>query len=167
MIFDDLEKNVMTLFGTLSQNDDFKKLVWYTTPDALQLETPLIGLGDLMLKNLFPVPKIHPASEGEPKTYVCIHLNRISKAGSNNVYQYNADLIVDVVSHIESWILDEGKIRPYRLYNIIDEVICNTKIESIRGNLVPSTPMGEIDYSNNYFGYRMTYRFTDSSGKVR
>lgn len=156
-LFGKVENDIVNIFIKLSANQDFLKLISNDTPDALS-ESPSMTFGDLINVRLTLYPKIF-IPESEQGSFVNIYMQKVSKLGQNNTYQYDMFYIVDVMSHLDIWTLTDNKVRPYRLVDNIHDDLEDTNINGIRGKLT-FQKCDYMVYSKNFTGYRLIYKLT-------
>jgi hypothetical protein len=160
-LLDNLEKNLTDLLISLSDNDNFIKLVSIDNPNALN-QSPSDNFYSLFNERLFLKPKVNmPTSEEE--TYICIYMGRAERAGGTSKNHNDIPIVIDIMTHLNLWDLEDNKIRPYRIVDIIYDNFMETKVKSVRGNLEFNNAE-LIRYNEKFMGYRMFFMYTGSKG---
>ena len=109
----------------------------------------------LLNKNIRIIPYI--PKETDMINYVVIQFDNFVKSPRTNlVTNY---IVVDVICHIDSWLLDGGKIRPYMIMDQVHNVLADSKL----------TGMGPVEFisaqqllvSPTMAGFTMIYEVGD------
>jgi len=158
-VFKNAESNIIALLLTLSEDKDFLRLISIDTADALSKE-PTKSFYDLLNDRISMKPKtVSPTVE--KGTFLNCWIKSANKAGVNNIYQYDTIIVIDIMSHLDLWQLDDNLVRVYRLGDIIDDGMIRAKINSLAGEAILESPTF-IPYSENFQGFRLVYKYTGS-----
>jgi len=161
-LLDNLENNLVVLLKSLMKEEDFVKLISIDNPNALS-QSSSTTFFDLINERLFLRPRINlPTSEEE--TYLCIYLSRGNRAGRNDTIHNNIYIVVDIMCHLNLWDLENNKIRPYRITDIVFERFMQSNIKGVRGNLVLDGNFELMRFNEKFMGYRMFFKYTSSVG---
>lgn len=112
-----VEKDMCIIVEQMSKNDRLKKLLYYTTPDALKRgnvsEEQWV---EMFGKQIKIVPKF--TVDGEILNYIVIKFTDFIPSGNpefrNNIVEF------DIICHVDQWNLGDYQLRPYRIAAEID-----------------------------------------------
>lgn len=113
-----IEKDLGIITNQLIQNNRIKKLLYYTTKDALKQPnlTADQSLG-LFNKNIKIVPKVKV--DNTVLNYIIIGFDKFLPNDNNPEFRDNI-IAFDIVCHYDQWLLDDFMLRPYRIAAEID-----------------------------------------------
>lgn len=114
------EKDMGLIIGEMLKNERLKRLLHYTTRDALNKPnvTPAEGVA-LVGKNIKNVPKIYIDRTCE--NYIFISFDHFIPNPTNPEFRDNT-IEFEILCHYDQWILDDFKLRPYRIAAEIDSM---------------------------------------------
>jgi len=124
-----LEKDLDILVSYMLQDERLKKLLWYSTRDALKkpnlTEDETYGL----LGNYI---RIVPKMEVMPnvQAYVVISFDGFTTNSNNPEFRDNS-IIFDIVCHYDQWQLQDFELRPYKIAAQIDTIMKNVKLTNM------------------------------------
>lgn len=124
-----VEKDLDIITSTMMKNGRFKKLLYYTTPDAL--DRPSLTnkeTAELFSKNIKIVPKLY--IDGSVLSYVIINFDNFTPNVSNPEFRDNI-ISFDIICHFDQWDLNDFKLRPYKLAAEIDTMFNNKHLTGI------------------------------------
>ena len=119
--FLNIDKDMNIIINLLFQNERLKKLLFYTTKDAL--EKPKVSMEDtiqMMGKNIKNVPKLYVDSS--VLTYVIINFDNFVPNRKNPEFRDNV-IEFDVICHFDQWTLKDFQLRPYKIVAEIDSML--------------------------------------------
>ena len=156
--FQELNSNVLVIEKLLLADQDLCKYLYYNADDPLS-EATIADTTILIMKNIFPLPKMPDAQE-EKKAFL-------------NYYVYNAEpwpnsgfrklfLSFDVICHLDLWLIKDG-IRPYSILNRIDNMFNNKHIAELSSKNVFWDGLQVTKYSDKFYGYHILYDLTHNS----
>ena len=124
-----VEKDLNQLVTLFLKNNNLKKLLYYTTSDALS-QAPLTEEQsiELLNNNIKIIPKIYV--DGSVLNYILITFDTFTPNNTNPEFRDNI-LSFDVICHFDQWNLGDFKLRPYRIAAEIDSMIDNEKFSGI------------------------------------
>lgn len=157
-IFNIIDSNIDDIFKMIIQNDDIKRLLGNNEKTALSDPVPSKEWFD---DYLFDTPRV-PDTTSEVKSFIMIEMDSVSKAGANNIYQFDAEITIDVICHEDVTRLTDGR-RIYKLLGLIDSRMKDIETDSIKGEFTFSRPCRKMVYSNEFQGYRLSYSVTNMS----
>ena len=124
-----VEKDLAIISNMIIQNDNLKKLLYYTTDDCLK--KPNLNdeqTAELFKNNLKIVPKLY--IDGEVLNYVLISFDNFSPNNTNPEFRNNT-VEFDIICHTSQWNLGDFKLRPYRIAAEIDTMFNNKYLTGI------------------------------------
>ena len=160
-VYRDVGTNIKSIIDFIIQDDELKSLLYYKDNDALNNDSSNISIKDLMENNIYPYPNI-VEPEDNVKSFVCIYMKTGLNAGSNNIYQRNVKIYVDILCHEQIWTINDGLIRPLLILDDLDTQIPDIKTKAIRTHLSHESTV-DIRYNAKFCGYRLIYEMTNSS----
>ena len=116
-----VEKDLNIITDLILKNKRLKKLLYYTTPDALDRD----ALNDeqsieLLSKNIKIVPKLY--IDGSVRAYVIISFDNFTQNASNPEFRDNI-ISFDIICHFDQWQLKDFQLRPYRIAAELDSML--------------------------------------------
>lgn len=123
-----VNKDMSSIIDKMLINDRLKKLLRYTTPDALDKE-PLDEDETLALinKNIKTIPKLY--IDGSVLAYVILSFDNFTPSG-NPEFRDNI-ISFDIICHFDQWMLKDSQLRPYEIAGEIDTMFNNTRLSGI------------------------------------
>ena len=123
-----IEKDLEIIVNHLCKNERLKRLLYYTTPDAI--DKPNLDdeqMIQLFKKNIKLIPKLYV--DGSVLNYVIINFDNFTQSGNpefrDNIIEF------DIVCHYDQWHLKDYQLRPYRIAAEIDSMIDKTHLTGI------------------------------------
>lgn len=135
-----VEKDLEIVVNHLCKNERLKRLLYYTTPDAI--DKPNLDdeqMIQLFKKNIKLIPKLYV--DGSVLNYVVISFDNFIPNDTNPEFRDNI-IEFDIVCHYDQWHLKDYQLRPYRIAAEIDSMIDKThltgigKLEFLGGNQI-------------------------------
>lgn len=134
------EKDLEIVVNHLCKNERLKRLLYYTTPDAI--DKPNLNdeqMIQLFKKNIKLIPKLYV--DGSVLNYVVISFDNFIPNNTNPEFRDNI-IEFDIICHYDQWHLKDYQLRPYRIAAEIDSMIDKThltgigKLEFLGGNQI-------------------------------
>ena len=150
-----MEKDTNLIINKMFKNERLKRLLYYTTPDALN--KPNIGEDaslDLIYNNIKIVPKLY--IDGKVLNYIIINFNNFIPS-KNPEFRDNI-IEFDIVCHFDQWQLKDFALRPYKIAAEIDSMFNNTHLTGI-GEL-QFLGMTQININDEFGGVCLMYEAT-------
>lgn len=122
------EKDMEIIIGKILKNERLKRLLFYTTRDAL--DKPNITEDqsiELIGKNIKTVPKLYV--DKDVLNYVYITFDNFSPSG-NPEFRDNI-IMFDVICHYDQWQLKDFALRPFKIAAEIDSMFNKSKLTGI------------------------------------
>ena len=124
-----MEKDLEIVVNHLCKNERLKRLLYYTTPDAI--DKPNLSdeqMIQLFKKNIKLIPKLYV--DGSVLNYVVISFDNFIPNDTNPEFRDNI-IEFDIVCHYDQWHLKDYQLRPYRIAAEIDSMIDKTHLTGI------------------------------------
>lgn len=115
-----IEKDLEIITNAFFKNNRLKKLLYYTTEDAL--ERPALTEEQTMevfKKNIKIVPKLY--IDGSVLAYIIISFDNFTPNATNPEFRDNV-ISFDVICHFDQWQLRDFQLRPYKIAAEIDSM---------------------------------------------
>ena len=113
-----MEKDLEIITNRFLKNDRLKKLLYYTTKNAL--DKPNLNEDqslELFQKNIKIVPKLY--IDGSVLSYIIISFDNFTPNAENPEFRDNI-ISFDIICHFDQWQLKDFQLRPYRIAAEID-----------------------------------------------
>lgn len=148
-----VEKDMGIISSQIIQNERLKKLLYYTSRDALDKPNLTADQSLQVFKNnIKVVPKLYV--DGTVLNYLLIRFKNFTPSSNpefrNNIIEF------DCVCHFDQWQMDDFKLRPYRIAAEIDEMFTDKHLTGI-GKLEFGAA-GEIIVNDEFSGCCVLYR---------
>ena len=124
-----IEKDLEIIVNHLCKNERLKRLLYYTTPDAI--DKPNLDdeqMIQLFKKNIKLIPKLYV--DGSVLNYIIINFDNFIPNDTNPEFRDNI-IEFDIVCHYDQWHLKDYQLRPYRIAAEIDSMIDKTHLTGI------------------------------------
>ena len=124
-----MDKDLSILVDLCMQNNNLKKLLYYTTKDCLnqQALTEDESLS-LLNKNIKLIPKL--SIDKSVLNYIIISFDGFSTNATNPEFRDNL-IEFDIICHFDQWQLSDFQLRPYRIAAEIDSMLNNKRLTNI------------------------------------
>ena len=140
--FMSIEKDLSLIAQKLLQNHNLKKLLFYTTPDALSKPILTQEQSRSLVNNNI---KITPFVEIDNNmlNYVVIGFDDFTPDETNPEYRDNL-IYIDIICHKSQWNLGDFQLRPFKIAGEIDGMLDKTyltgigKLQFLSGFILPS-----------------------------
>ena len=149
-----VDKDMDIIIGWLLKNDRFKKMLQYTTKDAMNKpDLSEEQTVELMGTNFKKVPKIYV--DGSVLNYIILSFDNFTPNVSNPQFRDNV-IMFDIICHFDQWELLDNQLRPYRLAAEIDSTFNGRHLTGI-GKL-EFMAMNQIILNDEFAGLSLMYR---------
>lgn len=142
-----IEKDAGIIVDKICANERLKRLLYYTTPDAM--EKPNLTddqMYELFKKNIKLVPKVYV--DGSILNYLIISFDKFVTNETNPEFRNNL-IEFDIVCNFEQWHLKDYQLRPFRIAAELDSMLSDTRLTGI-GKL--EYVDAELFVLNDYYG---------------
>ncbi len=124
-----VEKDMAIIVEYLLKNDNLKKLLYYTSPDALvQPKLTEEQSIELFGKNIKIIPKLYV--DHSVLAYIIISFDNFVGNRTNPEFRDNV-IEFDIICHFDQWNLGDFKLRPYRIAAELDTMLNNQRLTGI------------------------------------
>lgn len=148
-----VEKDMNMLVDLFMRNDRLKKLVYYSTPDALSKPAvPSDKAAEMFGKQIKIVPKLKV--DAPEFCYVIISFDNFTENRTNPAFRDNT-ISFDIVCHFDQWNLGNFKLRPYAIAAEIDSMVNDKKLTGI--GKVQFLGCKQIILSDEFAGLTLMY----------
>ena len=116
-----VDKDMNLIISKLLENDRLKKLLYYTSNDALA--RPRVTdeqMVEMVGKNIKNVPKLYV--DGSILNYVIINFDNFTPNKKNPEFRDNI-VEFDIICHFDQWNLKDFSLRPYKIAAEIDGML--------------------------------------------
>lgn len=149
-----IEKDLGIITNEVMQNDRIKKLLYYTTRDALNMKNLTADQSlELFGKNIKLVPKLYV--DNSVLNYIIISFDNFTTNASNPEFRDNI-VEFDIICHFDQWQLDDFQLRPYRIAAEIDSMFDGKHLTGI-GEL-EFLGANQIILTNEFAGLCLMYQ---------
>ena len=148
-----INKDMRLLVDKILSNERLKKLLFYTTKDAL-MKPKLTEEESVSLfgKQIKLVPKLYV--DGSVLTYIIISFDNFVESGNpefrDNIIEF------DIICHFDQWQLKDYDLRPYRIAAELDSMLDKKKLTGI--GLLEFLGANQIILTDEYAGLCLMYR---------
>lgn len=132
--FISIEKDMGTIIDMILKNDRLKKLLYYTTKDALKKPSltedeslALLGEGD-GYGHIRMVPKLYV--DKDVLNYIIISFDNFVPNMTNPEFRDNV-ISFDIICHFDQWQMENFQLRPYKIAAEIDTLFNNRHLSGI------------------------------------
>lgn len=148
-----VEKDMEIIINCLLNNNRLKRLLFYTTPDALDkpdiTDEQTIEMIGKQIKN---IPKVQ--IDKELLNYVIISFDNFTET-SNPEFRDNT-ISFDIICHFDQWQLKDFKLRPYKIAAEIDSLINDKKMSGI--GRIQFVGASQIVLNDEFAGLTLIYK---------
>lgn len=148
-----VEKDMEIIVNCLLNNNRLKRLLFYTTPDALDkpdiTDEQTIEMIGKQIKN---IPKVQV--DKELLNYVIISFDNFTET-SNPEFRDNT-ISFDIICHFGQWQLKDFKLRPYKIAAEIDSLINDKKMSGI--GRIQFVGASQIVLNDEFAGLTLIYK---------
>lgn len=116
------EKDMKIIVDRMAANQRLRKLLYYTTPDALKKpEVSDQNFAKMFGKNIRNLPKLY--IDKDVLNYIVISFDNFAPNGDNPEFRDNT-IEFDIICHYNQWQLaDSFQLRPYRIAAELDSML--------------------------------------------
>lgn len=148
-----VEKDMDIITASIIKNERLKKLLYYTTSDAL--DRPKLTreqTRQVLQENIKTIPKIQV--DNQELNYVIVSFDNFLPNATNPEFRDNT-ISFDIVCHFDQWKLQDYQLRPYRIAAELDTMFNNKRLTGI-GKLEFSSAT-QIILTDEFAGINLTY----------
>ena len=124
-----MEKDLNQITGSMLRNKNLKKLLYYTTENALSMPDLTDDQSvSLFGRNIRIAPKLF--IDQEIVNYIIISFDDFSPNAKNPEFR-DCTICFDIVRHFDQWKLTDFKLRPYRIAAELDSMFNKARFSGI------------------------------------
>lgn len=147
-------KDLNSISTRFLNNQNLLKLLKYSTPDALtRPDLSNEEKSTLLNKNIRVVPKL-PFNQTQEST-VIITFDDFATNKSNPEFRDNV-IMIDVLCPVDTWVMNDYMLRPYKIMHEIDGMLNRSKLNGI--GKVDFVSSSSLILSEELSGYTLVYR---------
>ena len=148
-----VDKDMEVITNKILQNERLKRLLYYTTKDALDRPNITEDASlELFGKNIKNIPKLQ--FNKEVLNYINIHFDGFVPNDTNPAFRDNI-IVFNIVCHYDQWNLKGFSLRPYKIAAEIDSMFNNQRLTGI-GKL-EFLGMNQKVYNDEFAGLNMIF----------
>lgn len=150
-----IEKDYALIIDKILKNERLKKLLYYTTKDALERENlNQEQTLELLENNIIITPQI--IHDEKIKNYIVIDFDHFFPNENNPEFRDN-QIIFDVVCHADQWNLKDFQLRPFKIAGEIDSMFNEARLTGIgKLQFVTAGQLPRLD--ENWYGICLIYQ---------
>ena len=148
-----IEKDLGIITNQIVQNQRLKKLLYYTTKDALS--KPALNADEslsLFGKNIKLIPKLYV--DNSVLNYMIISFDNFTPNATNTEFRDNI-VEFDIICHFDQWQLNDFQLRPYRIAAEIDSMFDRKHLTGI--GTLQFLGMNQIILTDEFAGLCLMY----------
>lgn len=124
-----IDKDLSIIINQIMHNERLKKLLFYTTRDALDKSNLTADQSlELFGKNIKIVPKLYV--DKNVLNYIIVSFDNFMPNATNTEFRDNV-IEFDIVCHFDQWQMTDFQLRPYRIAAEIDSTFNNKHLTGI------------------------------------
>lgn len=148
-----VEKDLNIIIDHFLKNERLKKLLYYTTSDALNKDNiPEEETYKLFGKNIKIVPKL--SIDGTVENYVIITFDNFTPNGTNPEFRDNI-IMFDIICQFDQWNLTDTSLRPMKIAAEIDSMFNGKRLTGI--GTLQFMGANQLILNENYAGICLMY----------
>lgn len=150
-----IDKDMNMIMSKMLENKRLKKLLFYTSDDALEkADVSMEDTIGMMNKNVKNVPKLYV--DGSVLNYVIISMDNFTPSKNP---QFRDNIIeFDIICHFDQWNLRDFQLRPYKIAAEIDSMFDKTHLTGI--GTLNFLGANQILLTDEYAGLCLMYQAT-------
>lgn len=119
--FRSIEKVLERIVKLCLENENLKRLLYYTVPSALAMkEVTQEQMLPLMGKSIRIVPKLTVENDINP--YIVIAAERVTPNESQTTFK-KIVISIDIICNFDNWVLDDFRLRPWAIAGELDAML--------------------------------------------
>lgn len=152
--FQTAQKDLFGVITKLINNEPLKKLLYYSSKDALTkpnlTEEETFGL---LHKNIKVVPEL--SIEEDINSYILVSFDNFTTNANNPQFRDNI-ITFDIICHMDTWVMENYQLRPYLIMGAIDGMMNNKKLNGI--GTIDFISANQLLLSGELAGFTLMYR---------
>lgn len=124
-----MEKDMRLIANSILKNPRIKKLLYHTTPDALnKAEVTQEQAYEMFGKNIKLVPKL--IVDNSVLNYIIVSFDNFTPNATNPEFRDNI-IEFDIICHFDQWTLKDFQLRPYKIAAELDSMFNDKHLTGI------------------------------------
>ena len=124
-----VQKDLEIIVNKIMKNTRLQRLLYYTTPDALNRENiEESQVYELFKKNIKIIPKV--SIDGSVLSYIIINFDNFTPNETNPEFRDNI-ITFDIICHLDQWNLKDFQLRPYMIAGELDSMLNEKRLTGI------------------------------------
>lgn len=159
-ILDNIQKAIFQVKSLIQGNLEVRKLVYYDTPDALSQSEVNASIANT--KEHFTVSPIFDVTEPpfDKNTIISVVFNKGTY--DDETVKINGLLKINILTRSGLWELNDNKIRPLEISNLIIDIINNQKTDPSHKLVFSNMELAILNEDVN--GFALTFLLVEGSG---
>lgn len=154
-----LDRTIFEMKKMLLKNENFKKLIYYNTPDSLSQSVPTLAQVTDLIKTTPAIYMEEDENQFELNTFGVIYVPIIDFSAQLT----DITFVVDVFTRKELIELDNNKLRLHQLLTEIYETLDNKRV-SLAGRIQFSNA-SYVNMGNRYIGFQIEMSIIDEAAE--
>lgn len=154
-----LDRTIFEMKKMLLKNENFKKLIYYNTPDSLSQTVPTLAQVTDLIKTTPAIYMEEDENQFELNTFGVIYVPIIDFSAQLT----DITFVVDVFTRKELIELDNNKLRLHQLLTEIYETLDNKRV-SLAGRIQFSNA-SYVNMGNRYIGFQIEMSIIDEAAE--
>ena len=148
------EKDLFKVMDKLMSNKNLQKLLYYPVKNAYdQPELTQEQALSLINRNIRVVPKL--TIDEEVESYIIVTFDNFITNANNPLFRDNI-ITFDIICHMDTWVMNDYQLRPYKIMGEIDAMINKQKLNGIgRADFISAN---QLLLNDELAGYSLMYR---------
>ena len=148
------EKDMRIIVDRMAANQRLRKLLYYTTPDALKKpEVSDQNFVKMFGKNIRNLPKLY--IDKDVLNYIVISFDNFTPTVKNPEFRDNL-VYIDILCHFDQWKMDGNELRPFRIAGEIDSMLEGARLSGI--GVLEFIKANLLLINGEYGGLQIVYR---------
>jgi hypothetical protein len=164
--YEELNPMINSIIEYIGSSQNLLRYIKYTeTTNPLDSSLPDLTIGNVMMANLYPLPKI-PEAETDANCMVTITID--SRPNNINTRTRQDVITFGVIAHVDSWMIDGG-LRPFYIVSEIDKLFNDKKFkiknsDKVLGyNTLTNLGMKGDKFAEKFYGYWLSYKIDNNN----
>lgn len=157
--FTEWEQIVTRVFELVKGNELLLRYLCNDDPEPEKTPAP-DWLTGVFMKRVLPVPK-DPDTVSTQKSFINIYVNSTYPIEGNPYYRIDY-LNIDVVCNLDIWALENGRMRPYVICDLLDEMLNFKNMPELSIQKVLNIGAKVTKFGDMFYGYKVAYKLTNA-----
>lgn len=155
---DNIQKSIFEIRSLIQTNSEVRKMVYFDGADALSQQTPTIT----QVKDHFTVSAVFDITKPPFTKNTIVSISLSSGSAVEDLVSISGTVRINVLTKSSLWELENNKIRPLEISNVIIDLLDNKKISASHKLGFQDIDLAVIDEDVN--GYTLTFYIEEGVG---